>query len=400
MLTLPEATFSPEDVVFHYGAARVKGGKHIIFVEDDPDMFVALSKEGHDVISPYALKPKVWKHILDQPKIAISPLKSPEEGDRFRSDLAELLMGIHLTLSEWSDFGTRVLANTKHNLRHTVSDGSSLFGSMQGKPAVVCGAGPSLEKVTDIHGCMLACGSAMPLLTSRNIPFSAGVALDPHPLKEVFVQHGPYKHPLFYQNRLAPDLLDLAHGEKLLIGSRDYISRSLGLTSIDPGWNAGTFGVVLAYHLGCDPIVVVGFDGGEKLDFQMGRRFLTEFAKHHLDRTYINASDGDRIEGFEKREIPHWPGEMMPKATPLKETLSFHYIEKSLSRSIALLDRLITKRGSDPLFEVELDEEVSYKEILTPVWDVWRPIIEEDDPLKRALFLHTVAVRYKETLET
>ena len=347
----------------------------LFFFEDDMRAVAAYQGE-HEVYHPSELKGVLWKHVLSHPTLLVSPIKSSDQAKEFGLLVQELTMGIHLTLSEYSDFGEQVFKNTRQNSQKSVQNGHALFGSMKNIPALVCGAGPSLLKLKKPLGLTLACGSAIPILSKAHIPFSAGVALDPHPLHAKFIQEGPYDAPLFYQNRVAPELVDLFSGQKLLIGARDFMSKKLGLDPIDPGWNAGTFGFVLAYLLGCDPIITIGIEGSDKADFAMGLRFIEEFKRAHPDRTY-------------QKELCSFDLLTLPEAPPLI-ALSMQQIDKSLTRCQELIEALMIQGGNSPLHDVELQEEAGYKEVLSPIWDVWKPLIDGDDPLKKLLFLQTV----------
>ncbi len=151
----------------------------------------------------------------------------------------------------------------------------NMFGRFKGMPAIVCGAGPSLQKNLPLleklkdQACIIAGGSAMNVVNVNGFNPHFGIALDPNlsQYSRLFMNQA-YEVPYFYRNRVFPEALTLLHGEHLYVsGSGGYgiarwFEEQLGLksTEISEGKNVVNFGISIAEALGCNPIILVGAD--------------------------------------------------------------------------------------------------------------------------------------------
>lgn len=150
-----------------------------------------------------------------------------------------------------------------------------MFGKFKGMPAIICGAGPSLqknleqlEKLKD-QACIIAGGSAMNVVNINGFNPHFGIALDPNlsQYSRLFMNQA-YEVPYFYRNRVFPEALSLLHGEHLYVsGSGGYgiarwFEEQLGLDGVEipEGRNVVNFGIAIAEALGCSPIILVGAD--------------------------------------------------------------------------------------------------------------------------------------------
>lgn len=183
-----------------------------------------------------------------------------------------------LQAREKLEYGMTFFNNFYHNLLKIPSaySGEALFNKFKNVPAIICGAGPSLQKHLSLlkeledKALIIAPGSAMNSLNSHSIWPHLGVAIDPN--LETFyriLMNRAFETPFFYRDRLQYDALKAIHGPRLRVcGTGDYsiskwFEKELDLSSeidIDEGQNVVNFALDLAYNLGCNPIIFVGMD--------------------------------------------------------------------------------------------------------------------------------------------
>ena len=180
-------------------------------------------------------------------------------------------------LEEYLIYGAPFFKNFYPNLLTLSSacSGNSLFGKFKNIPAIICGAGPSLEK--NIHllktlgnrALIFAGSSALNALAASEVDIHFGAGIDPNPAQEERLsQLSNVNFPFFYRNRIYPPALKLIKGPKLYItGSGGYdiaewFEKQLNIqgTLIDEGRNVINFCLEIAYALGCNPIITVGAD--------------------------------------------------------------------------------------------------------------------------------------------
>ncbi len=153
--------------------------------------------------------------------------------------------------------------------------GNGLFNCFSQIPAIICGAGPSLDK--NIHlinslkdrALILAGGSALNALIPKGIIPHFGVAIDPNKAQySRIAATQPYSIPFFYRNRLFHEALTAIKGPRLyLTGSGGYeithwFEKELNMIGedLDEGHNVVNFSLQIARALGCNPIILVGVD--------------------------------------------------------------------------------------------------------------------------------------------
>jgi len=180
-------------------------------------------------------------------------------------------------LEEYLIYGAPFFKNFYLNLLSLSSaySGNSLFGKYKNIPAIICGAGPSLEK--NIHllktlgnkALIFAGSSALNALAAAGVDIHFGAGIDPNPAQAERLSQLPnVNFPFFYRNRIYPPALKLIKGPKLYItGSGGYdiaewFERQLNIQGelIDEGRNVINFCLEIAYALGCNPIITVGAD--------------------------------------------------------------------------------------------------------------------------------------------
>ena len=160
------------------------------------------------------------------------------------------------------------------------SSANDLRGSFSHVPAVICGAGPSLEdeienvRALEQRALVIAGGSAITALSRRGICPHLAVAIDPN-REEVarFRDSVAFEVPLLYVNRVHPGIFETCNGPlgylHTLVGgpAEMWMEKKLGIAP--PRFDATcdlealsvtTTAIELAYAMGCSPIILVGVD--------------------------------------------------------------------------------------------------------------------------------------------
>lgn len=205
--------------------------------------------------------------------------------------------------------------NYYNNLRFLPESylGNGLFGQFENIPAIICGAGPSLEK--NIHllkslkdrALIFAGGSAINALNSYDIQPHFAVGIDPNPSQYMrMIANTAFETPMFYRSRIFHDSLEVNSGEKIyLTGAGGYdipnfVEKKLGIKSdefLDEGYNVINFSTSIAKNLGCNPIIFIGLDLAytNQQSYVPGIKF---HALHNYKKSYITKGAQDEVVGF------------------------------------------------------------------------------------------------------
>ena len=353
----------PEDVeaIYVYGLGKLKRfpSCHLIFLEDNLAALAAFADNpllAHSQVHlKWALTPHAWDKVLEEcaaqfpfKKIAVVATPSYAKRANFRKIQESLqrrtLLWHSVTSEEIS--GHLLQPNVMENLQRLPHSSyvNSWQGAWEGVPAVICGAGPSLELVADDlrkvqdRALIIAGGSALSALSHLDIRPHLGVAVDPNPREFDCLKGCRYKDlPLLFASRLYPKVFELFQGPYGYIrcGSggalESYIEEKLKLDDPYLGQDMGrealsvtTLAISLAHYFGCNPIVLAGVDlsmtqrhyamgvsvesaffskGLKRLSSKgtfvkttlpwiMERDTLDAYAKHHPETIFLNTSPG------------------------------------------------------------------------------------------------------------
>ena len=185
---------------------------------------------------------------------------------------------ISFASEEFLGFGAPFFLNFYRNMLSLEGAYSahSLLGKFHGVPAIICGAGPSLNKNFETlkslenNALIFAGGSALKALTSKGLQPHFGATVDPNPeqYKRMQQQTG-YEVPVFFKGRVFNQAMSVLHGPRLyLTGNSCYpitnwLEDKLGIkeqVNADEGNNVLHLTMELARLMGCDPIIFVGMD--------------------------------------------------------------------------------------------------------------------------------------------
>lgn len=411
--------------------------RFLVILEDDERALLG-QQGGHERIrlcyaeNDEALKKIAWEFVFLQFEYLKEPgnsSKKAENMEKFFAKMAYLEQGIRLVASDFQNKGLDLLKNLITNLPLQAKRGDALFGAFSGIPAIICGAGVSLEKEIPLlkelkdKALFFAGGTALSSLGKYELSPHFGGIIDPHPPSSRYFRHNSFDIPLFFQSRANADLLKQMRGPLLWMpGSQnDFLTEE----TFDGGWNVSTFLVAIAEQLGCNPIILVGVDlaqrgeksyagdlerpeGGELIwvkedlytrrDWIFAADWLTEYAHAHPEVEWINCSDGLDIGGFKKGSLADIPFNKIdlnlgqietlppaPHAFDLKEMKSsFANVGALCGEMLELLERLFPqtpeKNGDYALLQHALEKEGAYVKFLRPIWDVWKHVFARQLP--------------------
>lgn len=180
-------------------------------------------------------------------------------------------------LDEYLKYGAAFFKNFYPNMLSLEGSysGNNLFGKFNKIPAIICGAGPCLEKqlplLTELKdkALIFAGGSSLNALNASNILPHFGAGIDPNdPQLDRMNKNQAFEVPFFYRNRMYHAAFKMIHGPRLYItGSggydvSDWFEEKLKIQGklLDEGHNVVNFCVEVANALGCDPIIFIGMD--------------------------------------------------------------------------------------------------------------------------------------------
>ena len=153
--------------------------------------------------------------------------------------------------------------------------GEKLYGRFQGVPAIICGAGPSLAKNIDVlkglsdRALIFAGGTGMNVLNAYDMIPHFGAGIDPNWAQVTrLVMSQAFETPLLYSYRMNDTALSQTHGDHLFVSlntdqemaksfNKEFIP---GNHPIDGGQNIVNMCLMMAYMMGCNPLICVGVD--------------------------------------------------------------------------------------------------------------------------------------------
>lgn len=169
-------------------------------------------------------------------------------------------------------------------------------GAMKGIPAVICGAGPSLQDDLPVlkkykdHALIIGAGTGMNILNKNDIIPRIGVVVDPYDTtRSRILTNYSYEVPFFYKLSANYEALKLLHGEKIFFrgvasyGFDAYFENQLDLDKYPPIHSPLTTThacLGIASMLGCNPIILIGVD----LAYTDRKRYPDEALAHPLDK--------------------------------------------------------------------------------------------------------------------
>ena len=280
---------------------HAKKSRKLIFLEDD---------EGHLASFLHSKKvsllsdPQVHLEFFDSQEIATIVEKFPIETVevvavpskskiKFRKLKLDLLRKStrSFSLTQEKLHGDIPFGNFVKNIKHLPSSFyvNKMKNAFLGIPAIVCGAGPSLQEAIPLlkqlsnQALIIAGGSTLAALSSQGVPIHFGLAIDPN-LEEYRRMRNSFAFdtPLFYTTRVHPKIFQTCGGPfgymRSGIGGmmEVWLEEALGLTDPLIGSDLSVESVsvtnicaAVAEFLGCSTILFSGVD----LAYTKGKRY-------------------------------------------------------------------------------------------------------------------------------
>lgn len=289
--------------------------RHIVFIEDDLEVLKAFFEI--DIATLFLDDPQVellffpsdhlnseeFHSLLQKSlfqKIAFGALESYEK--RKKENYQRLKVCFYLLKdvneaksAEFLLLGKAFFQNFYDNFLHLdhCSDGTRLFNQFAKIPAIICGAGPSLNrnigelKKLKNRALIFAGGTSMNALNAVGVLPHFGCGVDPFLFHfSRIISNQAFEVPYFFRSRVNKDTLRAVHGEKLYLpGATGYpigewMDAKVGYSpiSIDEGTNVVNLTLSIAKALGCSPILCVGLD----LAYTSGESYAAGITPHAI----------------------------------------------------------------------------------------------------------------------
>lgn len=289
--------------------------KHLVFLEDDLGVLQSfLQSEQAEAILKDPLVDIFYIDLLDSQDPTIDvlarklvyqnflflPLVSYEnEKSAFFARLSYLinfkLYGLQAFYGEYLERGAAFFKNFYHNLFQYPNcvQGNSLYGKFKNVPAIICGAGPSLQQNIETlkslkdKALIFAGGTSMNALNAFNLVPHFGLGVDPFPAQFTrLIMNTAFETPFFFRNRMNYKAAQMIHGPKLyLAGATGYPVANwfdeklhLKYPDLDEGCNVINMSLSIAEALGCNPIICVGVD----LAYSQGQSYSSGIEMHAI----------------------------------------------------------------------------------------------------------------------
>jgi len=388
------------------------------------------------------LKELAWRFIFLNIELVISDSFQEEKLSALVSkEWQKIKTGVHLSASAFADFQLPDLASAMKNIHEEIECSylADLKGCLNKVPAIICGAGPSLDQ-------------SFFEFKEKALVFSGGSALNALKLSPHFIGLTDSRTPpgffkksfeesrLFFSLKAPHEIVNKNFKQKFLCFAEErylffrLIVEKLGakFDPIDMGWSTVTFLTAIAVYLGCDPIIFNGVDlcfkakqiyaedvakisyrkknsqefisvkdekGNSKKtqnDWLMSAFFLQKLTEANPSINFYNLSEeglflGDRVKPLKIEKLSSWDNiniEDKLKCFESKPTLA---LSKDLNAQI--LDMISTEEKTVEKSLKELEEmfngkikelspkEISWceKNVLNVLWDIFKQVILRDE---------------------
>ena len=266
---------------------------------------------------------KLFGRDAATPPVLVTPLAErefPTETAEARAAVARIVAGVKANAVARRKFAGRYLLNTLRNLPLLAEEGdaSALFNLFERVPAIVVGAGPSLDatlpgiKAAQGRALIIAVDTAVRPLLAAGIQPHIVVAVDPSDINAQHLTGLPVTHiPLVGEGSLDPSVLPEYRGRTFAFRVSDHQPwpwlRSVGLDrgGLQAWGSVLTTAFDLAIKVGCDPLVFAGAD----LAYTRGLQYCRNTAYEPHWRLLI--TDEERAEAF-KAYLAQKPHSLQP----------------------------------------------------------------------------------------
>lgn len=200
-----------------------------------------------------------------------------EDFERFKMLFEFYIHAQEAVTAEYLKKGSEFLNSFYNNVLHLDEsyNGTAFFDQFKGIPAIICSAGPSLQKNIELlktlknKAVIIAGGTAMNALNGFECVPHFGCGVDPFSFHySRIISNTAFETPFFYRSRMNKEAVRAVHGPKLYLpGATGYpiaehIDEQLGYSSLEleEGANVINLSLAIAKSLGCNPLIIVGLD--------------------------------------------------------------------------------------------------------------------------------------------
>jgi hypothetical protein len=363
----------------------------IIFIEDNDEVFFSFLHT--DIANKILSDPQVNicflnKNVKKQSKIEELAKNFPAKKFIFTTDILskkskksihdfelKLMRASFLSDALFKDrlYSQFPFQNFIQNIRKLTESfyGNALKGAFKSIPALIVGAGPSLEldleEISKLENKALifAGGSALSALSSNKIIPHIGLAFDPNYEEFQRMQTNLAQEiPFFYSTRVHPQIFSAFNGllgylrsgiggicelwmEEELNLSGDLVGDKLSQEAL----SVTTIALALAEYLGCNPIILVGCD----LSFSNGKRYAK--GVENIDKSNHNFDLIKRKSIHNKiiQTTTHWIMESNCIAEFAKASDSKIYNATNDGIGFKGIENILLKNLKDQVFKQEYD---------------------------------------------
>ena len=271
--------------------------RHVVFLEDDlavlkrffeePHAEVLLTHNQvtvcylHDIEDKHGvLETLYWSFVLTPflfTSLRSYELEKPKQYEAFRYKISYSTTMKNALVEEYLRYGVGFFRNFYRNILELDTSywGNALFGQFPGIPAVICGAGPSLEQQLPLlkylknKALVFAGGSSLNAVSAHGILPHFGAGIDPNPTQYLrLTASEAFEVPFFYRSRMQHDAFRKIPGFRLYISGAggydvaEWYEKTFNLEAefLDEGHNVVNFCTEIATRLGCNPIIYIGMD--------------------------------------------------------------------------------------------------------------------------------------------
>jgi hypothetical protein len=270
--------------------------RELVFIEDDISIIEKFSKTdiAKEILNHKRVKLKYFNNSIELTEVlkqiawdfpflnievfssVYNQKKNEKKACFIKEQISFYKNGVDLVFSNYSDHGSLHFENIFKNLYKTRESSSSscLKGQFKDKPAVICGAGPSLDKNADVikklndKAIIFAGGSSLNALSKHQIEPHFASSLDKQAPYSRFKEHNFWKNPFFIKSSIFHKNFSQIHGEKILFDdssnhlfeSKIFEMMNLTIPQLSSGFTITSFLIEIAKFLGCNPIILVGMD--------------------------------------------------------------------------------------------------------------------------------------------
>lgn len=236
--------------------------------------------------------------------------------DSIHSKIAYWMLIHRAIKSEYLSHGKIFFENFYKNILQLPSSyqAKGLFGMFNSIPAIICGAGPSLDKNLSLveklgdRAIIFAGATALNAVNSNGFVPHFGVGIDPNPQQATrLIANKAYEVPFLYRNRMNHKAFTTIHGDSVYVtGSNGYrlsewFEEKLNIKGhdVNEGCNVVNFSLSIALAMGCNPIILVGVDlaYSDKKSYHSGvashptNDYRTDFTTKRSDDDLVEHTD-------------------------------------------------------------------------------------------------------------